>query len=140
MSLLIDKFFLRCFVNVEIKSNVQSQLQSNLHKRTPLVSGHFPFADSKLRSQRFPLSTITFLNPPPPPVNGHLSQTDTDTYLGSAGSKITSRKRTMNNTSRKFPTKYRKILKISPRAYNFQRPFLRAYFWRGLFTEGNLRF
>jgi len=25
---------------------------------------------------------------------------------------------------------YRKILKISPGAYIFQRPFLRAYFWR----------
>ena len=31
--------------------------------------------------------------------------------------------------------KYRKISKISPGAYIFQRPFL-----RGLFTEGNLRF
>ena len=32
-------------------------------------------------------------------------------------------------------TEYRKIPKISPRAYIFQRPFL-----RGLSTEGNLRF
>ena len=31
--------------------------------------------------------------------------------------------------------RYRKIPKISPRAYIFQRPFL-----RGLSTEGNLRF
>ena len=36
--------------------------------------------------------------------------------------------------------KYRKIPKISPRAYIFQRPFLRAYFWRGLHLEANLRF
>ena len=36
--------------------------------------------------------------------------------------------------------KYRKIPKISPGAYIFQRPFLEAYFWRGLSTEGNLRF
>ena len=35
---------------------------------------------------------------------------------------------------------YRKIPKISPGAYIFQRPFLGAYFWRGLSTEGNLRF
>ena len=47
--------------------------------------------------------------------------------------------------------KYRKIPKISPGAFIFQRPFLRglyseglifreAYIWRGLSTEGNLRF
>jgi len=42
--------------------------------------------------------------------------------------------------------KYRKIPKISPRAYIFQRPFLRGLFLeglifgRGLSTEGNLRF
>ena len=35
---------------------------------------------------------------------------------------------------------YRNIPKISPEAYIFQRPFLRAYFWRGLSTERNLRF
>ena len=43
---------------------------------------------------------------------------------------------------------YRKILKISPGAHIFQRPFLRglhcifggAYFRRGLSMEGNLRF
>ena len=39
---------------------------------------------------------------------------------------------------------YRKIPKISPRAYIFQRPFLRGVFLeglrRGLSTEGNLRF
>ena len=35
---------------------------------------------------------------------------------------------------------YRKIQKICPRAYIFQRPFLRAYFWRGLSTGKNLRF
>ena len=46
---------------------------------------------------------------------------------------------------------YRKIPKISPGAYIFQRPFLRglcleglifggAYIWRGLSKEGNLRF
>ena len=35
---------------------------------------------------------------------------------------------------------YRKIPKISPGAYIFQRPFLRGLFWRGLSTEGNLRF
>ena len=34
-----------------------------------------------------------------------------------------------------FFQKYRKIPKISPRAYIFQKPFL-----RGLSTEGNLRF
>jgi len=28
---------------------------------------------------------------------------------------------------------YRKIPKISPGTYIFQRPFLRAYFWRGSF-------
>ena len=31
--------------------------------------------------------------------------------------------------------KYRKILKISPRTYIFQRPFLRGLFWRGLYSE-----
>ena len=36
--------------------------------------------------------------------------------------------------------KYRKIPKISPGAYIFQRPFLRNYFLRGLSTQGNLRF
>ena len=42
---------------------------------------------------------------------------------------------------------YRKIPKISPGAYSFERPFLRglflkglAYIRRGLSTEGNLRF
>ena len=37
---------------------------------------------------------------------------------------------------------YRKIPKISPGAYIFERPFLRAalIFGRGLSTEGNLRF
>ena len=42
---------------------------------------------------------------------------------------------------------YRKIPKISPGAYSFQRPFLRslflkglAYIRRGLSSEGNLRF
>ena len=38
-------------------------------------------------------------------------------------------------TKKLYRTKYRKIPKISPRAYIFQRPFL-----RGLSTEGNLRF
>ena len=33
--------------------------------------------------------------------------------------------------------KYRKIPKISPGAYIFQRPFFRgAYFWKGLYSEG----
>ena len=36
--------------------------------------------------------------------------------------------------------KDRKIPKVSPGAYIFQRPFLRGLFWRGLSTEGNLRF
>ena len=31
--------------------------------------------------------------------------------------------------------KCRKIPKISPRAYIFQRPFLRVLFWRGLYSE-----
>ena len=31
---------------------------------------------------------------------------------------------------------YRKIPKISPRAYIFQRPFLRGLFWTGLYLEG----
>ena len=35
---------------------------------------------------------------------------------------------------------YRKIPKINPGAYVFQRPFARGLFWRGLSTEGNLRF
>ena len=40
-----------------------------------------------------------------------------------------------------FPQVYfRKIPKISPGAYIFQRPFLGAYIRRGLSTEGNLRF
>ena len=34
---------------------------------------------------------------------------------------------------------YRKIPKISPGAYIFQRPFLRGLFSEGLSTEGNLR-
>ena len=48
-------------------------------------------------------------------------------------------------TSLKTKTKYRKIPKISPRAYIFQRPFLRGLFWGGAYirgglcTEGNLR-
>ena len=39
-------------------------------------------------------------------------------------------------------TTYRKIPKISPGAYNFQRPFLRGLYLEGLSidTEGNLRF
>ena len=41
--------------------------------------------------------------------------------------------------SNHFP-EYRKIPKISPRAYIFQGPFWGAYFWSGLHTEGNLRF
>ena len=36
--------------------------------------------------------------------------------------------------------KYRKIPKISPGAYIFQRPFLRGLFLEGLYAEGNLRF
>ena len=32
--------------------------------------------------------------------------------------------------------KYRKIPKISPGDYIFQRPFLRVLFWRGLYSEG----
>ena len=36
-------------------------------------------------------------------------------------------------------TMYLKVPKISPEAYIFQRPFLRAYFWRGLSMVGNLR-
>ena len=35
---------------------------------------------------------------------------------------------------------HRKILKISPGTYIFQRPFLRGLFWRGSSTEGNLHF
>ena len=35
---------------------------------------------------------------------------------------------------------FRKIPKISPGAYVFQRPFWGAYFWRGLSKEGNLCF
>ena len=35
---------------------------------------------------------------------------------------------------------YRKIPKISPGTYVFQRPFLRGLFWGGSSTEGNLRF
>ena len=37
-------------------------------------------------------------------------------------------------------TGYRKIPKISPGAYIFQRPFFSGLFWRGLSMEGNLRF
>ena len=37
-------------------------------------------------------------------------------------------------------SRYHKIPKISLRAFIFQRPFLRGLFWRGLCTEGNLRF
>ena len=52
---------------------------------------------------------------------------------------------TQLNQSRKVPTEYRKIPKKSPGAYTFQRPFLTGLFleeliWRGLSTEGNLRF
>ena len=36
----------------------------------------------------------------------------------------------------KGPFTYRKILKIIPGAYIFQRPFLRGLFWRGLYSEG----
>ena len=36
--------------------------------------------------------------------------------------------------------RYRRIPEISLRAYNFQRPFWGTSFWRGLSTEGNLRF
>ena len=39
-----------------------------------------------------------------------------------------------------FWTEYRKILKTSPRAYIFQRPFLRGFYSEGLSTEGNLLF
>lgn len=39
-----------------------------------------------------------------------------------------------------FWTEYRKILKTSPRAYIFQRPFLRGFYSGGLSTEGNLLF
>ena len=35
---------------------------------------------------------------------------------------------------------YRKIPKISPGLIFFKGPFWEAYFWRGLSTEGNLRF
>ena len=35
---------------------------------------------------------------------------------------------------------YRKIPKINPGAYIFKGLFWGAYFWRGLSTEGNLRF
>ena len=47
--------------------------------------------------------------------------------------------------SQKPSSSYRKIPKISPRAYIFQRPFEGlifggAYIGRGLSTEGNLRF
>ena len=41
----------------------------------------------------------------------------------------------MERLPHRFHNKYRKIPKISPGAYIFQRPFL-----RGLSTEGNLRF
>ena len=39
-----------------------------------------------------------------------------------------------------FWTEYHKILKTSPRAYIFQRPFLRRFYSEGLSTEGNLLF
>ena len=45
-----------------------------------------------------------------------------------------------------YPLKYRKIPKISPRAYIFQRPFFKglifggAYIGKGLCTEGNLHY
>ena len=39
-----------------------------------------------------------------------------------------------------YPWPYRKIPKISPGAYVFQRPFLRGLYRRGLSTEGNLCF
>ena len=56
-----------------------------------------------------------------------------------------------NNQETSRCKKYRKILKISPGTYIFQRPFLRglfleglifggAYIRRGLSVEGNLRF
>ena len=35
---------------------------------------------------------------------------------------------------------YRKILKISPGAYIFQRPFLRGLFLKGLIYEGKFAF
>ena len=39
-----------------------------------------------------------------------------------------------------LPNKYRKIPKISPRAYIFQRPFLRGLFLEGLIYRGKLTF
>ena len=42
--------------------------------------------------------------------------------------------------SQMYINSYRKIPKISPKVYIFQRPCLRGLFWRGLSTEGNLRF
>ena len=36
----------------------------------------------------------------------------------------------------RFSFKYRKIPKISPGAYIFQRPFLRGLFLEGLYSEG----
>ena len=42
-------------------------------------------------------------------------------------------------TKKLYRTKYRKIPKISPGAYIFQRPFLRGLYAKGpLSTEGNL--
>ena len=40
----------------------------------------------------------------------------------------------------KMAANYRKIPKISPRAFIFQGSFWGAYFWRGLSKEGNLSF
>ena len=37
-------------------------------------------------------------------------------------------------------SKYRKIPKISPGLIFFKGPFRGAYFWRGLYSEGNFRF
>ena len=40
----------------------------------------------------------------------------------------------------KLRRKYCKILKISPRAYIFQRPFLRGLFWEGVIYGGKFAF
>ena len=40
----------------------------------------------------------------------------------------------------KLRRKYCKIPKISPRAYIFQRPFLRGLFWEGLIYGGKFAF
>ena len=45
------------------------------------------------------------------------------------------KKKTFNSREINPHLTYRKIPKISPEAYIFQRPFM-----RGLYTEGNLRF